>query len=198
VEGSVVCEGYARAMQLLSSYSGLQCALVTGQSDGVNHMWNLIKINRSWYHLDITWCDNNPTIYNYFNITDSVAKETRTVSPSASSLSSAQISSGEECNLYLPSCTATQANYFKVKGIPITSLSGSSDSTIIQAISSELKQKKSSISFHVEVNADYNTILSKLSYWLSSAMTESGVPVSGIKYITDESDSGITVFVSYK
>lgn len=198
VEGSVVCEGYARAMQLLSSYAGLQCILVTGQSDGVNHMWNLMKIDGSWYHLDITWSDSNPTIYNYFNVTDAVIRLDHTISPNASSLTDAQISgadgSATECNLALPTCTATKANYFNVRGIPITSLS---DNTIVQAIAATLKQKQESVSFHVEVNENYNTVLNKMINWLSSSISESGVSVRGIKYITDEPDSGITVFVSY-
>ena len=199
VEGSVVCEGYARAMQLLSCYSGLQCILITGQSSGANHMWNLMKIDGNWYHLDTTWCDGNPVSYNYFNVTDSVITQSRTIDPSASALTAAQISGSTGCNLSVPGCTATQANYYKVKGIPITDLSGATDSAITQAISQALKQKSASISFYVAVNADYNTVLDKISACLINASKESGVAISSsLNYITDEPDNGITVFVTYK
>lgn len=197
-EGKVVCEGYAKAMQLISSYCGIQCMQVTGQCDGVNHMWNLMKIDGNWYHLDITWCDNNPTIYNYFNVTSSVIAQTRSINPIASSLTESQIDDSAGCNLYIPACTATQANYFKVKGIPITDVGNSSDSTVTNAIASALKQKNESISFYAEVDASNDKVLNKIVSCLGAAVNESGVAISNIKYIVDQPNHGITVFLSYK
>lgn len=213
VEGSVVCEGYSRAMQLLSSYAGLQCMLITGQSGGVNHMWNLMQIDGNWYHLDNTWDDNDPQIYNYFNVTDSVIEQTHTVFPTASSLTEAQIDGSDGStpaglNLAMPACNATAANYFYAKGIHIAGLSGANDSAAVSAVAAAAKQKKESVSFYIETGADYDQTIAgmvkgapyKLVGYITGANRLLGgnvINLGGIKYIQDPSDRGLTVFLSY-
>jgi transglutaminase/protease-like cytokinesis protein 3 len=215
IEGNVVCEGYSRAMQLLSSYSNLQCLLVTGQGSSVNHMWNIIRIDGNWYHLDITWSDNSSVLYNYFNVTDAVITQNHTVSPLSSSLSEAEIdgnTSGTptQFNLFLPPCTATDANYFKAKGIRVTDLNGTDDSAVVAAVTSAVKQKKTSVSFYINENADYTSTVSgmvqtspyKLAYYLNTANSQSGVTskvsIGNVRYISDQADRGLTIFLSYK
>ncbi len=71
VTGEAVCEGYAKAMQILLSKAGIPCFTVRGESDGVSHMWNVVELNNEWYHLDATWDDNDKDgfiIYEYFNL----------------------------------------------------------------------------------------------------------------------------------
>ncbi len=58
VERSVVCQGYALAFSLLMQRCGIECVLVP--SDPMNHIWNAVKLNGNWYHVDVTWDD--PTI----------------------------------------------------------------------------------------------------------------------------------------
>jgi hypothetical protein len=214
VDGKAVCEGYSRAMQLLSSYAGLQSMLITGQSDGVNHMWNLMNINGNWYHLDTTWGDSDVPVYNFFNLTDSVVTQTHSIFPSASTLTAAQIDgtdgSAAQCNLALPSCTATEANYFKAKGIPISDLNGTNDSAVIAALSAAAKAKKDSFSFYVNESADFDQTLSglvssspyKIVSYISTVNSESGmvnqIDLGKIKYISDAADRGITIYLSYK
>lgn len=215
IDGKIVCEGYSRAMQLLSSYSGLQCILVTGQGSSQNHMWNIIKINNNWYHLDITWCDQNIPIYNYFNVTDAVITQTHTISPLASTLTEGDIDGSQsgtatQCNLVLPACTATDANYFRVKGIHVSDLSGTDDKAAIASISSAVQQKKQSVSFYVSDGADYASIISglvqgspyKMASYLSQinnqSVTANKLNISGVKFISDEADRGLTVFLSYR
>lgn len=215
VEGIVVCEGYSRSMQLLSSYAGLQSMLLTGQGSGVNHMWNLMRIDGKWYHLDVTWSDNNPTVYNYFNVTDAVIEQTHTVFPTASSLSEAQIdgtdgSAAAGFNLSVPACTATDANYFKVKGIRLSDLNGMDDGAAVSAIVAAANQKAASVSFYVEESADYAQTLNgmvktspySLMTFLNDANRNSGmknqIAMNNVKYLADQPDRGLTVFLSYK
>lgn len=203
-DGKVVCEGYSRAMQLLSSYAGLQCTLMRGESNGVAHMWNAININSSWYHLDITWCDNTFLIYNYFNVTDTVIKKSHTVAPAASTLTDAQISScSTQYNLALPTCNSSQANYFNVKGIKITSLNDSDDDAVIQSLAAELKTGKTQFVFRVNEKSDYSSTVNallknspyKMSTYIQKAAQLAGISLSTqkISYITDEYDRGINV-----
>ena len=48
IGGSAVCEGYSRAMLLLTGYTGLAGVLIRGSGDGVPHMWNGIRIGGNW------------------------------------------------------------------------------------------------------------------------------------------------------
>lgn len=70
-----VCNGYAFAMKLLCDLSNVPCKIITGQADGENHAWNLVKLEDNWYHVDVTWDDPSPDqegriVYTYFNIDD--------------------------------------------------------------------------------------------------------------------------------
>ncbi len=72
VDGKAVCEGYSRAMQLLCDKLKIPCGLVYGWSQNTGHMWNIINPGDGWYHLDITWDDdesNNIVSHRYFNVT---------------------------------------------------------------------------------------------------------------------------------
>lgn len=83
VDGEAVCEGYAKAFVLICSYYGIECMPVTGDTtsgEGIvePHMWNLVKLDGKWYHLDLTWNDPVTDIgddfikYDYFAVSDDV------------------------------------------------------------------------------------------------------------------------------
>lgn len=55
-----VCEGYAKALQLLCHEAGIPCVQISGKADGGGHMWNAIQIDSKWYFCDPTWDDPNP------------------------------------------------------------------------------------------------------------------------------------------
>ena len=50
-----VCQAYAYAYSYIMNKMGLECH-VTG-SDPMNHAWNILKLNGSYYHVDCTWDD---------------------------------------------------------------------------------------------------------------------------------------------
>lgn len=108
VEGKAVCEGYAEALQCLLHRAGIQSLIVLGSSinpgTGLpeNHAWNMVRINGKYYHTDLTWNDQEKTLYYaYFNQTDAVIREDHTISKTA---------------YELPACTDTEANYFVKNG----------------------------------------------------------------------------------
>ena len=60
---NAVCEGYARAFQLLLNVCKVENVFVTGVSQNQNHAWNLVKLNDGkYYWYDLTW-DDNPNRY---------------------------------------------------------------------------------------------------------------------------------------
>ena len=61
VDGKCVCEGYARAFQLMCKKAGIAvvCILGNAKSNGETegHMWNAVRIDGVWYYCDPTWND---------------------------------------------------------------------------------------------------------------------------------------------
>lgn len=55
VEKTAVCQGYALAYEYLLSRLGVDVEVVT--SDAMNHAWNIVKLDGSYYHVDCTWDD---------------------------------------------------------------------------------------------------------------------------------------------
>ena len=77
VEGKAVCEGYAKAYQLLLDRCGIDAVMVS--SLAMNHGWNLVKLEGSWYHVDVTWDDPVPDTpgkanHTYFLLSDSAIR----------------------------------------------------------------------------------------------------------------------------
>lgn len=58
-----VCEGYARAFKVLCDRLGIPCVLVNGmakskpEEEPLEHMWNNVYLDGSWYAVDVTWND---------------------------------------------------------------------------------------------------------------------------------------------
>lgn len=55
VKGTGVCEAYTRAYRLLLNRVGIASGIVRSQN--LDHVWNLVRIAGSWYHIDVTWDD---------------------------------------------------------------------------------------------------------------------------------------------
>lgn len=78
----LVCDGYARTFMYLLNNIGIETQLITGIASGGPHAWNLVRLDDSYYHVDLTWADEElqtSTDYiNYFNELDSFMEETHT------------------------------------------------------------------------------------------------------------------------
>lgn len=53
--GTAVCEGYARAYQMLLERVGVSCVYI--ESEAMLHGWNMVQLDGAWYHVDVTWDD---------------------------------------------------------------------------------------------------------------------------------------------
>ncbi len=70
IDKKAICSGYSDAMALFLFKMGIPNYHIANET----HIWNYLKINNNWYHLDLTW--NNPStedgdsiiITNYFLI----------------------------------------------------------------------------------------------------------------------------------
>lgn len=64
MERGPVCEGYAKAMQLLCQRSSIPVTVQTGTTSEP-HMWNLVQLAGSWYATDVTANDTGGTPERY-------------------------------------------------------------------------------------------------------------------------------------
>ena len=55
VHRSAVCQGYAEAYSLLLTRLGYTSRVVS--SSAMNHAWNMVLLDGTWYHVDVTWDD---------------------------------------------------------------------------------------------------------------------------------------------
>ena len=80
-ERGAVCEGFARAYQLLLNFKGVECLLVTGESHNQGHAWNMIKLDGEWFGVDVTWDDNSEASdpYAYFCLSETEFYQSHTL-----------------------------------------------------------------------------------------------------------------------
>lgn len=62
-----VCQSYAYAIKYLCDEEGIPCTVVTS----AGHMWNLVRMEGSWYVVDTTWNDNYKDAYSQQGVRDS-------------------------------------------------------------------------------------------------------------------------------
>ena len=113
VKHTAVCDGYARAFQLLCRKVGIRAIIAEGESDNpgsgnnVGHAWNVVQINGKFYHVDVTWDDagepddEHGIHYAWFNITSKQLTEDHILSDSGYDI---------------PKCDSEEENYFLKTG----------------------------------------------------------------------------------
>ena len=103
--------GYSAAFKILMNKYGLMCYIIEGEVDNGRHLWNMVLINDSFYHVDVTWNDSdisyaeNLLFHAYFNISSTVIMEDHTLADPGA----------------LPSAY-TEANYYNTKNLYITDI----------------------------------------------------------------------------
>lgn len=147
-----VCSGYARAAKMLLNRVGIECRLVSGMSKNSGHMWNQVKIDGQWYNLDVTWDDpitNDDILYNrysYFNITDEQLAVDHEAGEDFSNMTyeytedSHYVTAGLY-NFDLEECSATEANYYMMNAVYISSMDENGISMITDKIKTVSKNK---------------------------------------------------------
>lgn len=52
---SAVCQGYSQMTYMIAKKLGFEVNYISSES--MNHIWNCIKVDGKWYHIDTTWDD---------------------------------------------------------------------------------------------------------------------------------------------
>ena len=73
VDKTGVCQAYSLAFKYIMNLLQIDCSYAI--SDTMNHIWNVVKLDGQWYHVDITWDDPLPdrfslAAHTYFLLSD--------------------------------------------------------------------------------------------------------------------------------
>lgn len=108
VNKQAVCDGISKALMMLLNEAGIETIVVSGTVEGEAHVWNVVKLDDEYYHIDATSnkieIDNEKqVIHRFFNVTDENMQLTHTIS--------------NEFNI--PKCNGTKYNYYEYKDYAI-------------------------------------------------------------------------------
>ena len=74
LDGKANCQGYTDCCNMLGRMAGMMVESQSGYGDGTPHVWNIIKVGKEWYSMDITYDDttfhgdgSGHPAYIYFN-----------------------------------------------------------------------------------------------------------------------------------
>lgn len=133
IDGQGICEAYANTFYVMCKMAGLDVSIITGTTNNIDHMWNLIKLDGEYYHVDITSDDPAPDIpnrerYNYFNVSDNIISKTH---------------SWERSDF--PECNSDKYNYYTLNNYIVHN-----EQELKDFINTELNSGKTSFTFRTE------------------------------------------------
>ncbi len=153
VDGEAVCEGYAKAMQMLCFVQDINCGVVTGVTTSA-HMWNYVKIGTGWYHVDVTANDVSEKGYRaFFNVTTEYISKSYTIDPEVFDITDQELRTGQ-FNFYIPACHKTEYNYFVQNGTYITK-QDELEKTVTNEIINAVKNGQKKVEFGLDPALDF-------------------------------------------
>ena len=182
VRGKALCEGYAKSFSYLCNKAGIENIIVTGETDTA-HMWNMVKIDGNWYHVDVTWDKPDGMIaemypdmvmYQYFLVTDSVIENNHTIWTIISPP---------------PKAYGTTENYFIKEGLYVES-EEATEQTIENALRKAISEGKHTASVKFSTN---NMMLSTVRQMMDSASSGGDYLKSRIADISSEMNVKLNV-----
>lgn len=155
INGVAACEGYSKAAKLLLDAAGIENGLVSGKAKNAEngpgpHMWNAVKVNGDFYHLDCTWDDpigpngREIKLYAYFNLNDEAIGATH------SDFS------------YDFGCTGTKENYYVKTGTYFESYGRENEAQLAGLIAAVLERGERRIQLRFGTAQAYRTALQQL------------------------------------
>lgn len=180
LNGKAICEGYARAIQILLNAVDIDNYLIVGNaiSNGKSepHMWNVVNIDNFNYHLDATWndsTDEDRITYFYFNVTDEYI-----------------MGDHMDLNIINNDCIHNGANYFVMENAYVSDYDGFNEHIKRSALT--LKKGSNNLEFYFEDSKDFmesvNDIENDNNFFnfISTAVYQSGrnLNANEIEYYT--------------
>lgn len=82
IEGKAICSGYAAAFSLLMDKMGIENGTIDGYTTGgVMHRWNFVRLDGSYYHVDVTFDDTDDGVMRdrFFLVPDEMILKDRVI-----------------------------------------------------------------------------------------------------------------------
>ena len=197
VNKRALCQGMAKAFSYLCGKVGIETLTVTGDADGIAHMWNMVKIGGDWYHIDPTY-DNadSPTYgryvrYDYFCLDDDTIYSKRNI---------------YDQDYEYPKASATRCNYY-VRNELVGSDWDSVREILTEQVVQSAEEKKVTAQVRCADKAVYDEAMDKL-FGLSEkqainimndalTMSDNKFRTDNISYAYDEGTRIITLYLAY-
>ncbi|MBQ3330106.1 MAG: hypothetical protein IJG87_02895 [Ruminococcus sp.] len=213
VNQTAVCEGYARAFQMLMNGLGVDCVGMMGSSQDQMHMWNAVKTDGVWYQTDVTWDDQEERYerHVYCNVSDAFMLEDHTLSPLYTDLSDSEIN-GEDgdynssvMNIFVPSCPDGTKSYYAQKAPRLTDFDGEQ---VKSGLYTAAENQEDCFVFYIDESLDYNGTVAQLfteypQYFfdymnaVNNTLSEYSMDASNAGYYTHEKSRIVAVELHY-
>lgn len=159
VNGTAVCEGYAKLFQYLCLSFGINSTQVSGYVDGEGHMWNAVVLNSDWYFTDVTFDDfadgTIPCLYGYLNVCREKLEKTHKINSET---------------LCVPNCDSDELCYCTKRLINVAG--GELSDGYAERIKETIASGKRQIVLYFP-NKDLNTtVLSRILYYKSNSVQD--------------------------
>jgi transglutaminase-like putative cysteine protease len=179
IEGKGVCDSFSKAFLMLASKAGIECLIVQGTARGNKHSWNLVRIDGSWYHLDVTYDDpvsqKKEVTHDYFNLTDDIIAVNHKWKRDT-----------------VPACTSSEENWFEVEKLVVQDFSNLR--TILKA---SFDHRLPNICERI-INFNPSTFETELQAAIDTTETRAKSKVAGYSYSYDNDIGTLTLVVKYK
>lgn len=193
VNKRALCQGMAKAFSYLCGRVGIETLTVTGDADGIAHMWNMVKIGGEWYHIDPTY-DNSYgkyVRYNYFCLDDDTIYSKRNV---------------YDQTYNYPKANSSRCNYYVRNGLVGNDWSSVREILTEQVVSSA-EEKKAAAQVRCADKAVYDEAMDKLFGFSEKqainimndalTMSENKFRTDNISYAYDADTYIITLYLDY-
>lgn len=166
VKGQAMCDGYAYAVKELLTAAHIDTMVVFGSANGTEHVWNMVNIDSNYFHLDVTWNDNDSNknkglyFHGYFNMSDEEIRKDHSFDNSEGILPKAGLSN----------------NYYKQISCHVTK-EEELENTIYHALKKAVKSKKGYIELEYTVSGESSVIAPHFSAALNTLNEEYPDPV---------------------
>lgn len=168
------CEGIAKAVKVLLNSVDVKCIVATGMANSKRengpHAWNIVNLNNTPYHLDVTWDigarkpKSVDVSYDYFNISDEL------------------ISIDHTAEVKLPECKSLELNYFTKNKI-----SFNSKALLLAYVVKKVGMGQRELYFRLEGKLNKSSVITEVIQVISKIMVQNGNRQIRIQQVPNES-----------
>ncbi len=153
-----VCQGYAKATQLLLNRLGMQSTLITGRiKGGESHAWNAVNADGEWYLLDTTWGDASYQS----DVSDDTERSSGLINYDYMCVTSELMgrTHQDDGTIRVPLCTAVDDNYYVHEGLCFDEYD---ENKVRELVDRAVQNGMEAVTFHATDDVVYDNLITEL------------------------------------